>query len=154
MKNQALEMFLNSIDKKIDESNKVNQTLSNLWRLTEIIDMRNKLHADISNLISSISNNCVYNTEKLIKIRRNVISIYSELESLNKEFENIKNSIPKNDKYFSLVNTNFDVRKNMRYLEEGNLSKVKYFIIKFRYELKNETLYRTNKKNINKNREM
>lgn len=144
IKNEALQMFIESIDRKIDESQKVENTLNNLLRLIEILVEVKKVNYKIGKAVKSISNNCVYSKYKLNKVKEDVCRLYRKLDSLGSEYKEIEESIPVNAKYHTCIGTTFEVKKSLTTIEKGNLSSAKYFIRKFKYELENEELYKDN----------
>ena len=146
IKNKALQEFMNSIDKKIEESDRVNKTLNDLLRLIEIITKQKQLERKVKELVVSISNNCVYSKSKLIKVKEGIYSIYEEMDSLHKEFNDIEESLPMHDKYYSSIGTNFEVKKSLMAIRKEDFETSKYFIEKFKYEVEHEKFYRDNSK--------
>lgn len=155
MKNKALQEFMNSIDKKIEESEKVNKTLNNLLRLIEIIDNQKQLERKVKELVLSISNNCIYSKSKLIKVKEGISNTYEEMDSLQKEFTSIEDNLPIHDKYYSSIGTNFEVKKSLMAIRKEDFETARFFIEKFKYEIEYEKFYKENKrkyKNIKSNK--
>lgn len=145
--NKALDMFIKSIDMKIDESRNVKNTITQLSRLIEIKLLQKRLSDEIEKLILSVSNNCVYNLEKLTNVKELVIKNYNELTELNEEFIEIENNIPVDDVYYTSVQTHFNVKRNLNHIKNNELETSMFFISKFKYELENESVYKKESKN-------
>lgn len=142
IKNKALQEFMDSIDRKIEESEKVNKTLNNLIRLIEIITEQKQLEEKVRELVLSISNNCVYSKNKLMKVKEGINNAYEKMDSLQKEFIKIEESLPIHDKYHSSIGTNFEVKKSLMAIRKGDFETARYFIEKFRYEVEYEKFYK------------
>lgn len=140
--NKALKMFIESIDRKIDESKNAEKTISQLSRLIEITSFQKKISGEIEELILSVSNTCVYDLKKLTNVKESVIKKYNELTDLSKEFVEIEKNIPVDDIYYTSVRTHFNVRRNLNHIKNNELETSMFFISKFKYELKNESVYR------------
>lgn len=143
--NKALDMFIESIDRKIDESRNVEKTISQLSRLIDIKLLQRELNNEIEKVILSVSNNCVYNLEKLTGVKELVVKNYNQLIELAEEFIKIENEIPVDDIYYTSIGTHFNVRRNLNHIKNDEEKTSMFFISKFKYELENESVYKVYK---------
>lgn len=142
MKNNALEMFMQSIEMKIEESRTVSDTLDKLNRLIKIYSESKKVMSKITKSLNSIQSGCVYSESKLNLLKDNVCELYKKLESFENERDLIKKSLPLNAKYYNSMGSYFEVNKSLEAIEKGHVASAKFFIKKFKYELENEEVYK------------
>lgn len=143
--NKALDMFIESIDRKIDESRSVEKTISQLSRLIDIKLLQRELNNEIEKVILSVSNNCVYNLEKLTSVKELVVKNYNQLIELAEEFIKIESEIPVDDIYYTSIGTHFNVKRNLNHIKCDEEKTSMFFISKFKYELENESVYKVYK---------
>lgn len=145
--NKALDMFIESIDRKIDESRSVEKTISQLSRLIDIKLLQRELNNEIEKVILSVSNNCVYNLEKLTNVKELVVKNYNQLIELAEEFIKIESEIPVDDIYYTSIGTHFNVKRNLNHIKCDEEKTSMFFISKFKYELENESVYKKESSN-------